>query len=109
MMTDGTRRTKSGRIKLMPAMTGWMIEYVGDSEEFDDGYWSRDTHGWTARSKADVFTDHEKMVTPLPDGGQWVTAREVHERRVDSMRNHPASAVSRSHLIPLDGGGGASE
>lgn len=109
MMTDGTRRTKSGRIKLVPAMTGWMIEYVGRDPEYFESYLSEE-EGWVERVDADVYSDEEKADTELPLEGRWVSVQELHESRVSSMRSHPASStIPRAHLIPLEGGGGANE
>lgn len=105
-MTDGTKRTKSGRIKLVPSPSGWMIEYVGNDPEFFNSYLSEE-EGWVERVDADVYKDDEKESTPLPLEGRWVSVKELHESRVNSMNSHPASSISRAHLIPLEGGGGA--
>ncbi len=69
---------------LLPSilLTGWMIE-----DARVDLYWSN-SEGWVARILADVFTENEKRVLDLPFGGQWVSVREIVERRVKAMRNH---------------------
>jgi hypothetical protein len=56
-----------------------------------DLYWSN-KDGWVDRPSADVFSDSEKETLNLPYGGRWVSVQEVHERRIESMNNHPSSA-----------------
>lgn len=107
-MTDGTRRTKAGRIKLVPPLAGWMIEYHGVDTENFDSYWSNE-QGWVDKPDADTFSDAERETKNLPFDGHWVSVQELHESRVTSMNSHPSGPASRAHLIPIEGGKSANE
>jgi hypothetical protein len=78
MIDEATSRPRLPSIVL----TGWMIE-----DARVDQYWSN-SEGWVDWIDGYVFTDKEKRVLNLPFGGQWVSLREIFERRVEAMRNH---------------------